>query len=1139
MSAGDTTVRTPNDEQKLAIEHFGGFLLEAGAGSGKTFVLVEHAIFLLNDFLTKHKSGESQEHELLSNLKSFMSKKVLMTFTKKAAGELSLRLHRRLVQQAQVDEDNRDYWLSCIDNLDYMSVTTIDGFCFKLLSQGIFKNVPMATDIIGTVELRAKIEKLFNEWVLFNKSNGSFDEIRELVLVEKKDLLQAMVDIFQSPELRILWKKIDVTNPPDVNEDIRKILELEGFLELATPFPIYSYVEVKKKPLKYVEYFEKLENFVKETDVCTFDGMKALVAFAKEQGRHPSVPKATADEKLLEYNELLKKFIKFSRENIENFENYEYDMQAKILPWCRVVKSLFDFIEKNYSRSSGLTFADLEFYVLDGLSDPSVQDQIYEKYDYIIVDEFQDTSEIQFEIIEKIVKENFKRIFCVGDMKQAIYGFRGGELGVFKKCLDLVPKLSMTNNYRSEQNIIEFNNLLFENLFPKGHGFQGQDQNSVPVEFQNYPGENRSGFLNKRNVFVEDIEGSKNLDQPKQEFIESQMIYEYIKESKELRKAEERKQICILYRKLTPTKYLLPLLINNEVGFTCQIKISLSTDPIVGMFETLMESILLKRDGVDIQNSFLKLASYFSLVGLSLEKLDDKIRTFHGDVVIVGIWSAFQKFLFTSSVSNSNYKNNLSLVESICSQANGDVEKIMRMLGVNSKENYSVEFQYGENVEEVVIMTAHASKGLEFDEVILGGAHTNGKRQGNKNKFGKFPWSFRWKSAGFSKKYFKTPNFIIEDLINIKKEFSESKRLFYVACTRAKEKLTWFDINYGGNPQKYSDNSWIVGVRSWENDATDSSLEVRKVINESQTTDEFELTLEDHELKRLNNPRPFFHQDKLGIHSRDEGSLAGFSAETSVTKLALLTQCPRKYYLKNILKLDDIWLNNSNEDDLTNYSIKEKKETSETTETADSLNLNAGKTIESIIERGIEVHDSLSRMILRNLTIPIDCKKEYLNQLNFIKDELTPLKDDFHFSSEVPVKFNLFGQMISGTPDLVLLPKNKDQVLQIWDFKTGRYNEDKLAPYWFQLMCYAKAFEHEIKDGRGIELIISFVDDQKNITKKLNLSDIDNELFMFWKKLGNLAEKNDQHCSHCPYGNLCHPNPDSIAQNESHVRIST
>ena len=70
-----------------------------------------------------------------------------------------------------------------------------------------------------------------------------------------------------------------------------------------------------------------------------------------------------------------------------------------------------------------MTFSDLEYYVHEGLGLSGVIDRMAQSYRYIIIDEFQDTSPIQFKIITKMIKENYQRLFCVGDKKQAIYGF--------------------------------------------------------------------------------------------------------------------------------------------------------------------------------------------------------------------------------------------------------------------------------------------------------------------------------------------------------------------------------------------------------------------------------------------------------------------------------------------------------------------------------------------------------------------------------------------------------------------------------------------------------------------------------------------------------------------------------------------
>ena len=84
---------SPNLEQKKAIEHQGGVLLSAGAGSGKTFVLENHVIYLTEQWIEEFQK-KPQVVDLRSYLRQKFKSVVLMTFTRKAAGELELRIQK-------------------------------------------------------------------------------------------------------------------------------------------------------------------------------------------------------------------------------------------------------------------------------------------------------------------------------------------------------------------------------------------------------------------------------------------------------------------------------------------------------------------------------------------------------------------------------------------------------------------------------------------------------------------------------------------------------------------------------------------------------------------------------------------------------------------------------------------------------------------------------------------------------------------------------------------------------------------------------------------------------------------------------------------------------------------------------------
>ena len=90
---------------------------------------------------------------------------------------------------------------------------------------------------------------------------------------------------------------------------------------------------------------------------------------------------------------------------------------------------------------SELTFSDLEYLTLKELGSEEVKDdEIKKMFSFFIIDEFQDTSNVQFRIIEKLCLKNYENLFVVGDEKQAIYRFRGGEISLFSHVKTLLEK---------------------------------------------------------------------------------------------------------------------------------------------------------------------------------------------------------------------------------------------------------------------------------------------------------------------------------------------------------------------------------------------------------------------------------------------------------------------------------------------------------------------------------------------------------------------------------------------------------------------------------------------------------------------------------------------------------------------------
>ena len=372
---------------------------------------------------------------------------------------------------------------------------------------------------------------------------------------------------------------------------------------------------------------------------------------------------------------------------------------------------------------------------------------------------------------------------------------------------------------------------------------------------------------------------------------------------------------------------------------------------------------------------------------------------------------------------------------------------------------------------------------------------------------GKLPMSFKWAQTTIGKEKFKTPQYIYEDLLTKAKELSENKRLFYVANTRAVKTLSWACLNFGDlKRSKNQYNSWISGVQSWkELNPTSNLYEVEEISIAKDYRSDF--------LASLEKPTPFFHKNSLGIEFTSNIKQNYLLPELSVTRLATISECPRKFYFQNICKLTPEELNLL-ESPLTIYQPEHDEE---------ELN---SHSIYSSASRGTYIHEVISKVILDDFSSTsiekINSNKDKINIL-WVVENLKKYLDNSKLISEKPIKFELLGYMISGIPDLIIKPNEIDTNFEVWDFKTGKFSEDKLAAYWFQLYCYAYAgyiLEDNSKDN-PTRLVVCFVDEQKIIEKNVLFTDVEKYLINEIAKTNQPDQVNTDKCEYCPYDIIC------------------
>ncbi len=1124
-------VREPNDEQKVAICHDGGVLLSAGAGSGKTFVLVEHIVHLVREFNTKKL--ELNEDQYLQELRKYLSGIVMMTFTNKAAGELGLRLKDRFELQQKV-EPEVSRWKLATKALEYMTVGTIHGFCFKLLRQGFFADISSEINVISEAESGERIHDLYEGWFLENETRLKNESpiLYEIIVSHKKEILDIMKSVFNSPDLRIMWKNHDITSSLEIPlekhlEDLFLMMELESVIK--EPLDIYHYnKEEKSKWYPYIVAWRDLLSGVEKYDSSFlksvgefFEAFKGVRA--PSQDKYPEV---------YQYMQDMKEIRTFVDSYGESLSEYEANRESALLEFQTTIRDIFLFVENNYKKYPGVTFSDLEYFVLKGLESKEVCQRVRDTYRYFIIDEFQDTSEVQFDIVNRILDGDLTKLFCVGDLKQAIYGFRGGELGVFKSCMEKIPQtLTMKNNYRSFRNVIDFNNHLFEDIFKKGFGYEGVDEGAVHVDYQEFPEGTSHGDGDLFKIHVEVLEGETAIktNPSHLDYAESLEILEKIKELREIHPDD---RVCMLYRNLKPSTYLIGHMIQENVGFTAQVKIPGGEDPLMGMFSLLLKSVKIVDDSKST-NAILKILNAY-LKHLKIDNIEiplEKIEKFKKDTVALGLSSAYESFVFDCGFSNSNYSNNMSFISTISSLAGDNPDTALSLLEQYLDDKYSLDFCFGKDSGKVIIMTVHASKGLEFEHVILGGMHSNGRWGGMDGYFGKLPGSFKWKKESNQKQPYTTPEYIKEYHIEKKKDFSESKRLFYVAGTRAVKSLTWIDLNAmkgtgkkkAMGPMSYGGNGWIDGIRSFENACRKESEEIYKEIKSKMNKKERTWDISEDKLSTLSNIPPLFQRDSVGLYPRQqdgEASSLGFVSELSVTRLASLAQCPRKFYLGNILKFTpdevDSWMEEvqlkSNEEFATNEL-----------ESSNSAIENSFTNIGNSAARGTRIHEYMAHIADHNLVLPRVLEDESDRKCLEYGTQLLKNITNAEFVAESLIKFPFFNFTISGTPDLMI--KVDEEVVEIWDYKTGTRKEQTEKSYWFQLKTYANAcyqlgFTSQTKQ---IKLSLIYLDEEKRVDEMVDYDSLNDWLFDYWQKLSNIEQKVESHCPSCSFGKLCLP----------------
>lgn len=956
-------------------------------------------------------------------------------------------------------------------------------------------------------------------------SDAAASEMRQR-LIKKMGVVASAVDIytyhsFCNDLIKTYPDKFEMTSGVKLITDAEKISIMkecidDANLEFFVPSRADRYFFTKN----FISYVEKLktQRVSKDEYMACIDTNPMLMPRYKElESEIYEREQAGNTKNKTKYNELEK-----IKTNIE---------KAKEL-W-----TLFELYSTKMINKNLIDFSDMINLVLTSFEEDSqFLSEVSNKYKYFLVDEYQDTNDLQNQIIFNLLDGNDeKNIFVVGDDDQIIYGFQGAKSDNIENFLTKYPNttvICLEENNRSTQTILDFSNLIVN-----------QDENRLENNLYFKEKYNISKKLTAKNpkIIVKDKKIKRiQFGEILQEF---NYIVDDIKtliESDFAPKTDEDKidysQIAIISKKRAELQTFAELLKGKNIPFQIDEGKSIfairstiliyfyikamnnyltSSDKLFGLLlsepfkidqqdynKILEEKRLWKKDE---SSDFITLMR--NLNGWkNPEKITKFLETFdylqdyassnnlrNAVVEIInrtGLLTYFYK-------SGKNRSENLAGIRKIISEAtdfqNSDSTKNLSDFVKYLDDCFENEIDINLDKDSVVqnavqLMTYHGSKGREFEYVYLPNLISS-----------------NWEDFRMPGEYkLITEDVPDKDAAQAKKD-SELLKLLFVGITRAKHTLTisFADSNNGKAQQitKYLEPTanYDFDSEQFECSADDLTTEFYR----SVSSDVFD------------NQKAF----KNEIEERVK------SVVLSPSRLNDYLSCPRKFFYVKVLGID--------------------------VEEADWDGANFGTLIHSLLERAVKVAKESAyptleeilekfRLGMDGMKFSSEAKKEkYFKQGQKLLTNYYPYFSQIPISRITDIEFSFYGVDVDGdfiTGKIDRIEKNSDGTFELYDYKTGNYtSEKKIAPNeekqnYFNQLCFYKYAYEKLTGNKVSKVGIIYVENhEKSVDKYLTDDDMkyietlikDTYQNIKALKFNPIKEDKQGVCKNCVYKQLC------------------
>ncbi|MEK6777666.1 MAG: UvrD-helicase domain-containing protein [bacterium] len=1141
------------ENQKRAITTLGrNICVSAGAGSGKTTVLVDRYLYLL-------EHGGMEVNGIAA-----------ITFTEKAANQMKEKIRSKIQKKIALAEDpvEKEIWSLRFRDAGSAWIHTIHGLCARLLKENAIEaGIDPSFMTLNQTETIILLHRTVRDFINDRLNHEAETMVRLLTAYGLRRTRETLVRMLEHRDIVSAWSdKYRGLSDEEILEPLRsdaraRLQSMSRDLEAISCPDQEDLIEKTRQNAITLLCSREL----------SADALTALSSITLKGGSK----KKWGEEELKHAKALLSELKELSAGLVLL---YDEDKVRQDLALLRALISEFDLLNERYRAEKtgrgAVDFDDLLILALGLLKqNPEVRNIYRRELLTLLIDELQDTDRLQMEIVRQIAGDEPGRIFAVGDAKQSIYGFRGADVSVFQafqqqiRANDPEGVIPLNRNFRSQEEILHFLNHLFSRIFPSR---PESDEDILFEKLEPHLGSIEGGHFVEC-FFSGSSDGEKiSMEETRRQ--ESAWIASRIREmveNKEERiylspgqkRAVQFGDIAILFRATTGLKIY--------EGALRQLGIPFTVIGGAGFFEkqevidvlNLLRVLLYPEDqaalagflrspcaGIRDETLFFMTREQSLSQGLSgaesVEKIDEserrilvraremigKLRSVRDRIRIPELigrfldMSGYPAMILTDPVHGKQRYANLKKLMDFAREFSakpffdlsdfvGHIEELME------KKTREAESQVDEETQDTVrILTVHRAKGLEFPVVFLPDlAARDGARSGPIQVHRDIGIGIQTPDDRGSFRNSYTSKRIIDECRT--NDVNEEKRLFYVAATRAKDFLVLsgqLSFPKKAKPDSAVPMDWLkqaFGITE-ENYPQDIAYGDRKirVFTEVKSPDqrivEEPTWMETYPGILQGEPAPVQEHDAaLAMLDRAvRAPVPPRPCRFTVSQLLAFGKCPRGYELSCLCGI-------------TEPSLPDQ-----------DLPPTGGKSLGTLVHRILQRWDmdtsSLTAIVdreLHRIDLPAGDKKEARVQSLDLLRRFSAAKtaEDIRKSSEVftevPFVFKLGPCQVQGVIDKLF--RDRAGHLTLIDYKTDRVVESETASkageYRFQLAAYALAAHRLFNEP--IETAIVFLHPGVTFPMQTDPDAIEQEILSMVREIQSLTSPFPM----CPDRDLC------------------